>query len=145
MLEVAGLIFREGEVKRPKEGVPSSIDVSLVVDEVSQRTPDSVLLAFSYIVKYNPDLGNIRISGEALCRDSPETITKMLADYKKKKALSPEFGASAINMINANAAMNSIFLIRPFNLIPPFMPPPIAQAPKPESKAEAKPAKKKQA
>jgi len=143
MLEVAGLIFREGEVKRSREGVPNSIEVNLSVDKLTQNTPDSVLLSFSYNVRYHPDLGMVRISGEAMCRDSPDNITKVLADYKKKKALSPELGGAAMNMINANAAMNSIFIIRPFNMIPPFMPPPIAAEPKAEAKAEAKPAKKK--
>jgi hypothetical protein len=43
-------------------------------------------------------------------------------------------------MINANAGINSIFLIRPFNLLPPFMPPLIAEEGAPTS---VKPKKKK--
>ena len=49
----------------------------------------------------------------------------ILAEFKKKKALPPELASNAINMINANAGINIVFLVRPFNLAPPFMPPPI--------------------
>jgi hypothetical protein len=126
MLEVMGLIFRGGEVRRPKEGVPTGIDVNVNVDKIIQKTPEGVVLEFTYAVDYKPDLGSLRISGEAFCRDRPDNIKKMLAEYKKKKAVPMEFGATAINMINANAGMNSIFLLRPFNMLPPFMPPLIA-------------------
>ncbi|MFH0884731.1 MAG: hypothetical protein V1861_03405 [Candidatus Micrarchaeota archaeon] len=141
MLEVMGLIFRGGEVKKAKDGVPANIDININVDKITQKTPDGVILEFTYAVDYKPDIGSLRIMGEAFCRDNPENIKRMLVEYKKAKIVPMEFGATAINMINANAGMNSIFLLRPFNLLPPFMPPLIAT----EAKivAKEKPAKKK--
>ena len=63
-------------------------------------------------------------------------IRKMLAEYKKRKSIPPEYGSVVVNMINASAGLNGIFLLRPFNLMPPFMPPPIT------GKTEAKTARK---
>ncbi len=141
MLEVMGLIFRGGEVKKAKDGVPANIDININVDKITQKAPDGVILEFTYAVDYKPDIGSLRMTGEAFCRDSPENLKKMLVEYKKAKIVPMEFGATAINMINANAGMNSIFLLRPFNLLPPFMPPLIAT----EAKviAKEKPVKKK--
>lgn len=140
MLEVMGLAFKGGEVKKAKDGVPSKIDININIDKITQKTPDGVILEFTYAVDYNPDIGALRIRGEAYCRDTPENLKKMLIEYKKAKIIPMEFGATAINMINANAGMNSIFLLRPFNLLPPFMPPLIATDAK---VAAARPVKKK--
>ncbi|MCI0504249.1 hypothetical protein L0Y65_06095 [Candidatus Micrarchaeota archaeon] len=126
MLEVMGLAFKGGEVKKAKDGVPANIDININIDKITQKTPDGVILEFTYAVDYKPDVGALRIHGEAYCKDTPENLKKMLAEYKKAKVVPMEFGATAINMINANAGMNSIFLLRPFNLLPPFMPPLIA-------------------
>lgn len=141
MLQVNGLVFKGAEVKRDRDGVPSSVDVNIDIDAVTQKAENGVLVGFTYKVDYRPDVGSLRIRGEAYCVDTPANIKAVLAEYKKKKTLPMEFGVSALNMINANAGMNSIFLIRPFNLLPPFMPPMI-KGPEKAEKA-AKPSKKK--
>jgi hypothetical protein len=126
MLEVMGLSFKMAEVRRNNDHVPTAVEVNVNIDKVTQRTPEGVLLEWNYTVDYKPDVGSVKVSGEAFCRDTPDNIKRMLAEYKKAKILPMEFGATAINMINANAGMNSIFLIRPFNMLPPFMPPLLA-------------------
>jgi hypothetical protein len=140
MLEVMGLVFRGGEVKKAKDGVPAGIDINVNVDKITQKAPDGVILEFTYAVDYKPDIGSLRMRGEAFCRDNPENIKRMLVEYKKNKIVPMEFGATAINMINANAGMNSIFMLRPFNMLPPFMPPLIAT----EAKVAAKETKEKE-
>lgn len=140
MLEIVGLMFNGGEVKKLREGAPAAIDVRVEVEKVSQKAPDGVLLEFSYVVDYKPDVGSLRMSGTAACRDTPENIKRLLAEFKKGKAVPADLGTAAINMINANAGMNSIFVLRPFNMLPPFMPPLLA----PEQKqASSVPKKKK--
>ncbi len=140
MLEVMGLVFRGGEVKKARDGVPSGIDVNVNIDKITTKEAGGVVLDFTYAVDYKPDIGSLRIKGEAFCRDNPDNIKKMLAEYKKNKIVPMEFGATAINMINANAGMNSIFMLRPFNMLPPFMPPLIAT----EAKVVAKEGKEKE-
>ena len=134
MLEMVEFVLLGGEVKRSSPGVPKNVSVNVNVDRITPKTTDSVLIEFTYAVDYSPNVGMVRMNGEAICRDSPENVRKMLAEYKKKKVIPSEYGASVLNMINASAGLNSIFLIRPFNLLPPFMPPLIS--------AEKAPAKK---
>jgi hypothetical protein len=123
MLEVLQILFNGAEVKKLSENLPNGVDVKVDVEKINPQAPDAVMLDFTYTINYKPSVASVVISGQAFCRDTPENVKKLLADFKKKKELPVEFGAAAINMINANAGMNSIFLIRPFNLLPPFMPP----------------------
>lgn len=127
MLEMEEFILLGGEVKRKNPSVPKNVQVNVTVDKISPKTPETVILEFTYSIDYDPGVGSVRINGEALCRDSADNVRKMLADFKKKKVLGMEYGANVINMINASAGLNSIFMIRPFNLLPPFMPPMLAQ------------------
>jgi hypothetical protein len=133
MLEMVEFVLTGAEVRKASPAVPKNVTVSVNVDRLSPKTTDTVILSFTYAVDYAPSIASLRISGEALCRDTPDNIRKMLADFKKKKALAAEFGQNVINMINASAGMNSVFITRPFNLLPPFMPPPIAGTAKEKS------------
>lgn len=137
MLEIMQILFNGAEVKKLKDGLPSGVDVKIDVEKITAREPDAVMLEFTYSVNYKPGVGEVKIMGEAFCRDTPDNIKRLTDEFKKKKEVPADLGAAAINMINANCGMNSIFLIRPFNLLPPFMPPLLVQ-----QEAPAKPKKK---
>lgn len=139
MFEVMGLVLTGGDVKRYNAKVPSSVAVNVEVTKMEKQDDANVMLDFEYTIDYRPKIAYLKITGRAYCKDHPNNIKKALAEFKKKKFLPMEFGASVINMINANAGMNSIFLIRPFNLIPPFMPPLITT----EGSSKSAPAKKR--
>jgi hypothetical protein len=134
MLELVQMALNSGEVKKITNGVPKEVQVNLDIDKMTTQTPDTLLLEFTYTIDYKPGVGIMKFTGEALCRDSPDNVKKILAEYKKKKMIPYELGANAVNMINANVGMNSIFVLRPFGLIPHFMPPPISVPPRPEEK-----------
>jgi len=135
MLEVLSITFTGAEVKKLSQKVPESVAVDIKIDKITKKELGTVLLDFTYMVDYDPKVALLRINGQAYCRDTAENLKKMQAQYKKSKVLPMEYGASVINMINANAGVNSIFLIRPFNMLPPFMPPVLAKpAPKPKKK-----------
>jgi len=123
MLEVINLVLTKGEVKREKHNVPESVEVDVRIDSIIQKEQDVAVLDFTYLVDYKPDVASIRISGKAYCRDTPENIVKAIAEHKKNRMLPMEYGVRVVNMINANVGVNSILFIRPFNLLPPFMPP----------------------
>jgi hypothetical protein len=125
MLEMMQLMLNGVEVKKSSNDVPKQVQVNLDIDKLTVKTPDTLLVEFTYKIEYNPGVGILRFTGEALCRDSPENVKKILAEYKKRKIIPYELGANAVNMINANVGMNAIFVLRPFGLIPHFMPPPI--------------------
>ncbi len=129
MLEVMQVLFNGAEVKKLEDGIPNGVDVKIDVEKVDQKAPDAVMLDFVYSINYKPKVATVRINGQAFCRDTPENVKKMLAEFKKKKEMPIEFGAAAINTINATAGMNCVFIIRPFNLLPPFMPPVMVMEP----------------
>ena len=123
MFEVINMVLKETEIKRMKQLPPATIDVKVSVDKAIQAAPDSVILEYSYIVDYAPGVALVRLSGEAYCKDTPENIKKAMADYAKTKKISVEYAGRALNAINASAGINALTMIRPFNLMPHFMPP----------------------
>ena len=127
MFEVMGLVLTGAEVKRKRRDVPGQVEVDVAIDKITKKDDRNVILDFSYTVSYKPNVAKLKVTGEAYCVDSPENIKKAMAAFKKSKLLPMEYGASVLNMINANAGLNSVFIIRPFNLLPPFMPPLIAE------------------
>jgi hypothetical protein len=134
MLELVQMALNGAEVKKMSNGIPKEVQVNLDIEKLTTQTPDTLMLEFTYKIEYKPGVGVLKFTGDALCRDSPENVKKIIAEFKKKKMIPYELGANAINMINANVGMNSIFILRPFGLIPHFMPPPISVPPQPEEK-----------
>ena len=124
MLEVINLVLTSGEVKRNKHEIPQRVDVDLDIADIKSEIEDGAILSFTYKVNYTPDVGSVTIKGRAYCRDTPSNIKRLLAGYKKKKP-PIELLAGALNMINSNVGLNCVFLMRPFNLVPHFVPPPI--------------------
>ena len=126
MLEMTQLMLNGAEVKKLSNDIPKNVSVDLEIEKITPRAPDTVILDFVYTISYGPNVAKLSVSGIALCRDSPENIKKVIDHHKKKKPLPFDLAGSAINMINSNVGMNSIFILRPFGLIPHFMPPPIS-------------------
>lgn len=145
MLEVLGMKLTEAHVGVMNEGVPEELKVNFGIDKVTKHDESNVILEFSYNVQYMPDQAVVNVKGVAFARDTPSNIKKLLDSWRSKKEVPSELAGAAINMINANAAINTLFLIRPFNLVPHFMPPPIftsEETPVPEKqKTKAKPKK----
>lgn len=122
------IVFTKAEISRMKEGIPKGVEVRLNVDAMDPVDNNSLTMGFTYLVTYLPEMALVRVAGKANCRDSPENIKRALMEFRKNKALPADLGATALNMINTNTAVNVIFFIRPFGLMPPFVPPPIIPA-----------------
>jgi len=144
VLEVLGIRLTEAHIGIMNEGAPAELGVDLSIERITKVDESDVTLEFNYSVQYQPNLAVVNIRGIAFCRDTVANIKKLLETWRKKKEVSGEIAGPAINMINANVGVNSLFLMRPFDLAPHFMPPPIfAQGKAPVKKKEKKIAKKK--
>lgn len=141
MLEMMNLVFTGGEVKRMKPTAPAAVDVNVEIKNVTKKDAAHVHVDFVYSIDYKPKVAWVKLFGFAYCNDTPENIKKILAEFKKKKNISLDHAARLINVINANAGMNAVFMLRPFAIVPPFMPPPMIKEPAPSK--TAKPKKKK--
>jgi len=127
MLQVLEVSLKSAEVKRTPLAIPNKVQVNVNIDRVIMRDPVRVDLDFTYSVDYLPQAASIKLTGTALCTDTPQNVTLLLTEYRRNRKISPTIAANAMNMINANAGLNSVLIIRPFGLLPPFMPPPIFQ------------------
>jgi hypothetical protein len=146
MLELIGMRFTATEVLIVSEGVPEGIEVGVDVEKVTKHEENAISLVFNYYIGYRPDVASVKLRGIAFCQDSPQNIKKIISQWKKKKEITPELGANAINMINANAAVNALLITRPFNLMPHYLPPPVFAGtgqPPPTEKKKKKSKKKK--
>ena len=132
MLEVISLNFKTADVRKDREGVPDNIEVAVTIDSITKESEEELTVEWSYGVEYKPDIGMVKISGDALCRDTPANIDKVIDSYEKKKEFPADLGTDVLNMINANASINAIFIIRPFNLFPPFTPPLLEEGEEPK-------------
>lgn len=122
-MQVIELMLTGAEVKRSRSHVPTKIAVNINIEKLTPRDANTVVADFTYAISYLPDVATVKVFGMAHCKDTAENIKKVLAEHKKTKVVPMDLGATLLNMVNANAGLNSIFLIRPFNLLPPFMPP----------------------
>ncbi len=144
MLEVLGIRLTEGNVRIVTENMVGRLDVNLNIEKVTKHDDQNVSLVFTYIVNYLPDVATVSVRGIAFCRANPAEIKTVMECWEKKKEVPSDICANAINMINANAAVNALLLTRPFGLMPHYMPPPAYIPEMAElQKHRAKPKKKK--
>ncbi len=122
MLKVVDVTPNSAEIRKMANGVPKGLSIKVDMDKISSTDPQTVVIAFTYTVDYEPEVAIVKVKGTALCRDTPENIKKLLLEHKKGK-VPLEIAGSAINAINSNVGLSTIFMVRPFNLLPPFMPP----------------------
>jgi len=118
-----GLVLTGADVKKASSTIPKSVNVDLAVTKLTKKDASTITLDFAYVIHYLPKVARVKLTGHAYCQDTAPNIRKALLTYKKTKKLPFDVAGEVLNMINANTAMNAIFLIRPFNLLPPFMPP----------------------
>ncbi|MBU0592093.1 MAG: hypothetical protein ABIJ10_03840 [Candidatus Micrarchaeota archaeon] len=135
MLRLSEIVLSSGEIKIMKNAPSSNVHVDVKISRMTQRDPTTVILEFSYLIEYQPMVARMRLTGAAYCSDSQDNIKKLVTEYSKSRKLPVSMVGNALNMINANVGINSLLILRPFKLVPPFMPPPIV----PEAKDSTMP------
>lgn len=132
MLEVTQMWLTGADIKVVKNGQPNEINTSVTINDAALMDSTNVRLGFRYTVLYNPNLAIVNVMGYATCTDTKENVKKLLDQYKKNGTIDQNLAGEVMNLINANVGINSIFLIRPFGLVPQFAPPPIVKMVTPE-------------
>jgi hypothetical protein len=67
----------------------------------------------------------MKIQGSVFLKDTPSAAKKLAEDWKKSKVMPREISENILNMINASAGVNGIFVAKAINLAPPLVPPKI--------------------
>lgn len=128
MLNVNSIRLTGANIEIMKTEQPSEVNVNINIDSIKVKK-DEASVEFTYSIDYTPEVAKCTVTGTVSCTDTPPNLKKLVSNWKKK-VLPPELGTNVINVINANVGVNAVFLTRPFNLLPPFMPPVAAEAEK---------------
>ena len=128
MLEPTGIFLKSTEIKILNENnPPQSVGVNINIVKVSVDLENQqAVLDFEYRVDYEPKVAFLDIKGYATAIDTKENLEKLKEEWKKKN-LPGDLVLNTLNMINTSVGLNTVLFLRPFNLLPPFSPPPVGQ------------------
>ena len=129
MIEPTGIFLKSAEIKLLDESTqPTEIGVSLTITNVKvDEKNQEATLYFEYQIDYKPDVARVVIKGYATGVDSSENLIKLKEDWKEKNEKTQEnLTLKVLDAINTSVGLNAVLLLRPFNLLPPFTPPPIS-------------------
>ncbi|MGV8085761.1 MAG: hypothetical protein ACP5N9_05935 [Candidatus Bilamarchaeum sp.] len=125
MLEIVGLKLSMANVEKKSDRIPRIVDVSLDIEKVYAHTDGSLAVEFLYKVEYGPDCSTLKVGGLGFFRGDSELVGRAITEFRKSKKLSGELQMMISNPIGAEVGLNSIFILRPFGIMPHFLPPPI--------------------
>lgn len=80
-------------------------------------------LSFSFLAKYEPNIGEINLEGYLLYMDSEAKMEELSKQWQKEKKLPKELMTGFLNSILAKCSVEAVLLSREINL-PPSIPVP---------------------
>lgn len=119
-----------GEKKaEPKKGMRATHNItisSLKEEKISLgKTQKSGLkFEFEYSVKYEPNIGDLLITGHILYIEEEEQIKEILKEWQKSKKIKPELASKIINTAIVKSTIKALSLSQDLNL-PPHLPIPV--------------------
>ncbi|MBI2079862.1 hypothetical protein HYT84_03785 [Candidatus Micrarchaeota archaeon] len=122
MIEYRGILINSCEIKRESLTPAKTVDVDIKVDDVVAKAGDATI-DFTYIVRYLPNLGYLKMSGSVYLAGKLSEIKEVQDVWKKNKVLTKSISMDVLNMINTTASVNGVFASRIVNMPPPLLPP----------------------
>lgn len=119
-LELMDVLFIEA--KKVSERLPESIDSKIDMRNVDM-SGGNLVVDFVYSASYANDGSYIRMGGRAFF-SGPEAKSA-LNEWKKSKRIGGKPGEEIVNSINYGSSLNSVFVARVLNVVPPLAPPSI--------------------
>jgi hypothetical protein len=134
--------FKSGDIMRRGLVAPKRIDTDISIEDARISDGNHLTIDFAYTALYDPDNSHIKMRGVAgfLGDDAKALLNK----WKKSGNMEGDSGLMVLNAINYHASMNSVLIVKSFNMVPPIMLPEIsfggkkASAPKKSKKAKSK-------
>jgi hypothetical protein len=119
-LELMEVLFVDAKKasERPPESIDSRIDM-----RNAELDAGNLVVDFVYSANYANDGSYIRMGGRAFF-SGPETKAAY-DEWKKSKRIGGRPGEEVINAINYGSSLNSVFIARVLNVVPPLAPPSI--------------------
>ncbi|MBS3163107.1 hypothetical protein J4427_00245 [Candidatus Woesearchaeota archaeon] len=110
---------KSGEINQNVD-IASDLKISKVSEEkvVIDKAQTALRFDFDFIVNYNPNFGNINLSGYILYMEGEETAKKILESWKKSKVLEPGLMEKLFNSILMRCNIKALLLSQELNLPP---------------------------
>jgi|SRR3989338_512846 len=120
-MEITGIDMLRTEAERKKLVPHKSIGISLSVKEV-KKEDDRILIGFEHIVKYEPEIGYLKFSGNVYLSGNENEVKALMNEWKKTKQIPEGMGPLIIELISTNSAYNGVLVARAINLPAPALP-----------------------
>lgn len=122
MVELKNLEVNYVEAKKQKEITIKSMDIYVNIDNMRIINKE-LIIDFIYNVKYENDLGYIKISGKVHVIDEQSRLKQLEEEWKKTKKIPNRLAEILLNVINFSAGVRGVFVSQAINLPPPLVPP----------------------
>lgn len=122
MVKFSKIVLNGVEAKREKLAKSKDMSVAVSVDGL-KRTATGIDASFTYLVKYSPGVGFLRLVGYVSLEGTKKELDELHAKWQKDKQMDKERAQKIVNLITYVASVNGIFAARTLNLEPPFLAP----------------------
>ena len=123
-IKFSSVVLNGVEAKRESLGMSKNMDISVGID-AAKKTSKGLDFSFSYLVKYSPGVGFLKLVGYVSLAGPATEINALHQEWKKNKKINKKYAQKMVNLITYVASVNGIFAAKTLNLAPPFMSPQI--------------------
>lgn len=113
-VEYTGAEVKKGSLR----DVPPSLNVRLDIVDATMKN-DTMDVTFIYTAEYSPET-HIRLFG--MSGFSGDDVKKAHESWKKSKKFPDDIRSQVLTALNHASSINSVFIARIFNLMPPIVP-----------------------
>lgn len=121
---IASIVLDSVEARVLLRKPTSQFHTNINIRKVKTAGP-RVSVSFEWLVKYGEGSARTKMVGTLLAIEPPTTISAIKKEWAKRKSLPDAFSNEAINAINYFCTVNSGFVVRPLNIVPPYNVPPL--------------------
>ena len=107
------------EAKRDKEDNVNGLNINIGLDDVAVKN-DEVTIQYTFNVKYEDNVGNLKITGILQAKEDAKTIKEITKMWKGNKRLPNDFAEVVLNTINYTCGVNGTLVVQPLRLTPPM-------------------------
>ncbi len=116
------ILVEKKTAARDKLSIANNVAISNVEAtnlSIGTSKQDALKFSFEFTAKYEPNVGEILLSGELMFLETPEKIKEIAAEWKKSKKVPKDTMAPILNNILTKCNVEALILSREIGLPPP--------------------------
>jgi len=127
-MTIVGFNFTKINVERKglakgKINIKNNVGIKSVEEadlSLGKSKQSGLRFVFEFTSKYEPDVGEIMITGDVLYLEDEKKVKSVLKDWKKDKKIPKELTATILNTVLQKCNIQALMLARDINLPPPI-------------------------